>query len=607
MENSPSSSRRIFKIHPAIGIARVGNADADQFFLGPEIPGLPATGEPPGTKVPPYKDKSGRIKPQAARFHIWEYEFINGKYTPTREITLNDPGIEKITWTVHLANCKASFYRFNGEAGEFKDAEPRRNSGKNKDLLDIDPGKRMICGKNQQGIEFRKGTSSNPQIESWPEPPPVWPKPIDYLGELRTDDSGRLIVIGGKGISATSVPGTPITDDSNNDDWFDDVSDGPITASIQIRSGNSSKKKNTFGAAGAWVIVAPPDFAPHIGNVVTLYDILYDMAARELTIPTDNAIYDTELRSLRDINLEFKKDHKLLQVYKPSFNDEIFPILKRAVDVIWVYGPAKQSHVTVGADPKMWKHLLDPAKKILRDSIMSRVRPPYGSLIKKSEQNMPLLFGDEPYKPNHPRFRLALTNTQYALLEQWRKGSFLDSESGSTEPTNLNISPAGLDKAALENCVGGAFCPGIEVGWQIRHKGLYAEPFRINHNANSTYREEGGKIRAGHFTRQMAIPWQADFRECRIKSIMDPNNPSVPLEFGWWPGQRPDHVYETASQVSIKKMLPWHRPSNSWPMGQSDDKTLPSYEEMVLHFYKLGFVVRDGSNYLETERATEVP
>ncbi|MFY3740323.1 MAG: hypothetical protein HMLIMOIP_000760 [Candidatus Nitrosomirales archaeon] len=605
MGNGFSSSRRIYKIHPSIGIARVGNADADQFFIGPETPGLPATGELPGTRVPPYKDNAGKIKPQAARFRIWEYKLIKGKYTPTREITLKDSDIEKITWTVHLANRKASFYKFDGEAGEYRSPAVLRNLGKNKEHLEIDPGPRTISGKNKKRVEFKKGTSTNPRKERWPKPPAIWPKEINYLGEIRTDDKGRLIVIGGKGISATNVPGTPIIDDINNDNWFDDVSDGPVTAQIKVKRGKNGKKKKIFEAVGAWVIVAPPDFAPPIGNTVTLYDVLYDLAARELTIPKDNALYDTELRSLKDINREFK-GRKLLRDYEPSFNDEIFPILKHAADVVWVYEPAKQSHGSIGADPKMWQHLADHDKKGLRNAVMSRVRPPYGSKISSEEQNMPELFGDEPYKPGHPRHRLALTHTQYALLEQWRKGRFVGAD--TTPPISKNsVTPAGLDQAALENCVGGAFCPGIEVGWQIHHKELYLEPFRINHNARSTYRGEKGKIKAGHFTRQMALPWQADFRDCKAKSLSDPSDPSRPVEFGWWPGQRPDHVYKRASDVSIKKMVPWHRPSTSWPIGGSSDKSIPSYEEMVMNFYKLGFVVKKGSAYLESERASDVP
>ena len=39
---------RQYKIHPAIGIARVGNGHPDQFFIGPEIPGLPTSAPAPG-------------------------------------------------------------------------------------------------------------------------------------------------------------------------------------------------------------------------------------------------------------------------------------------------------------------------------------------------------------------------------------------------------------------------------------------------------------------------------------------------------------------------------------------------------------------------------
>ena len=48
-------------IHPAMGIARVGNSP-DEWFLGPETPGPHPL--PPGG----FKDATGRIKPQAARF-----------------------------------------------------------------------------------------------------------------------------------------------------------------------------------------------------------------------------------------------------------------------------------------------------------------------------------------------------------------------------------------------------------------------------------------------------------------------------------------------------------------------------------------------------------
>src|ERR1700745_1285865 len=64
--NPPIGTDSIFRIHPGIGIARMGNADPEQFFIGPEVPGYGPSGDAPGTQVPPYK-ASAFIKPQAAR------------------------------------------------------------------------------------------------------------------------------------------------------------------------------------------------------------------------------------------------------------------------------------------------------------------------------------------------------------------------------------------------------------------------------------------------------------------------------------------------------------------------------------------------------------
>jgi hypothetical protein len=43
-----------------------------------------------------------------------------------------------------------------------------------------------------------------------------------YLGELRTDAGGRLLFLGGRGVSA-SQDGSPATDFANNDGWYDDI------------------------------------------------------------------------------------------------------------------------------------------------------------------------------------------------------------------------------------------------------------------------------------------------------------------------------------------------------------------------------------------------
>jgi hypothetical protein len=56
------------RIHPAIGIARVGGSE--EFIIGPEVPGQlrPAPG-PNG-----FKDESGQLLRQAARFRIYAYD-----------------------------------------------------------------------------------------------------------------------------------------------------------------------------------------------------------------------------------------------------------------------------------------------------------------------------------------------------------------------------------------------------------------------------------------------------------------------------------------------------------------------------------------------------
>lgn len=59
--------KTIYRIYPAIGVARIGNSDTE-YFLGPESPGVVPEG--------PYRDQAipGKIKPQAVRFRIYEFE-----------------------------------------------------------------------------------------------------------------------------------------------------------------------------------------------------------------------------------------------------------------------------------------------------------------------------------------------------------------------------------------------------------------------------------------------------------------------------------------------------------------------------------------------------
>ena len=67
-----------YRIHPAIGVARVGDSP-DDYFVGPEAPGIPPTLTKPDAPALPggqkgaYKDAKSSIKRQGARFRVYEY------------------------------------------------------------------------------------------------------------------------------------------------------------------------------------------------------------------------------------------------------------------------------------------------------------------------------------------------------------------------------------------------------------------------------------------------------------------------------------------------------------------------------------------------------
>ncbi len=584
----------IYRIHPAIGIARVGNADRNTFFVGPEFPGLGPTGDAKvGTKVPDFKS-GGLIKPQAARFRIWEYvDDGKGTMVPSREVNLDEKDCVGIVWTVHLANRKGSFFKFSYLAGLERPAAPRRNDTENdRRKLEIDPLERHIAGRNAKPVTFSKGNSSNPAKELWPIPAPS--PTLDYLGELRTDDAGRLLVIGGKGLGYNQGGTALGSDPFNNDKWFDDVSDGPVSATLALKRGGKNK---VVTVEPAWVLCGPPDFAPTLTNQVTLYDVLYDMAAREMTLPPKEGIFASVLAPLRDINAEFKANGgPTLTKYKPSFDEDIFPILRRAQEAVFTFAPLAFFHNTL----KVYSKLGDPsaASKPARQAVFDRLHVP-GVAGAGGSANMPLLHGDAFGQTAHPRFGLTVTQTQYAMLKRWVAGDFLKA-SGPIPPARPGwmavVSPHGLDRAALENCVGGAFGPGIEVSWQIRNKKLFAAPFRIDPKAKSQYLGDNKPIRAGHFSRQMALPWHTDFLACTLQNGR-----------GWWPAQRPDVAYLSKADFdkSPRVFSEWTRASpGNWPSGPG----APTGAEFIAHYHKLGFV-REGPPFyhLEQERSPNVP
>jgi L-Lysine epsilon oxidase N-terminal/L-lysine epsilon oxidase C-terminal domain len=469
------------RIYPSIGVARVGNSPSE-FFIGPERVG--ETSSPEGG----FKDAQGRMKRQAARFRVFGYD-AQGQLV--QEITQKDAAI---TWTVHLANKKAAWKQFKGLSSN----RPLRNSSvKDRASLIIDPGPRSVVAPHS--AVFDTGRFMGQAVP---------------LGEIRTDDDGRLLVLGGFGKSE-SPGGKGLPNYANNNGWHDDVSDGPVTAQVRINGTTTD-----MTPLGAWVIVAPPDFAPPVGTTTTLYDTLLQKAidASGFKVPE-----------------------------QPSFTKDIYPILTRTVALKWVSEIAGSNHDFLAS------LIPPPGSPGARAAIFGRLRHPADD----SGGDMPMLLSDTEQENE------TVTKRQYDVMKKWSDGDFVDDWKGSA--IDGGITPDGLTRAALDACVGGPFYPGIEAGWLLRDVYVCSEPFRLDH----------AHVEAGDVTKQMAVPWQADFHDCQAEG-----------DFGWWPSQRPDAVFPEAGGDRV-----------SWTRD-----IVKSKQDMVDHWWELGVVAVRGDRCVETER-----
>ena len=113
-----------YRIHPAIGFARVGNSP-DSFYLEPtRVGGLPiecdengnALRDQNGNEMPVTQFKvGGQVRRQAARFRIYKYE--EGK--DPIEVNLGEgKGLKSLKWTIHVANKKSAWWNFSELQGD---------------------------------------------------------------------------------------------------------------------------------------------------------------------------------------------------------------------------------------------------------------------------------------------------------------------------------------------------------------------------------------------------------------------------------------------------------------------------------------------------------
>ena len=389
----------VYKIHPAIGVARVGN-HPDAFFVGPEAPGsagVEITADGTETPIARYKEQ-GRVKRQAARFRVFRFQQdASGALELIGEVTADEARIE---WRVDLVNRKAAL---DHSPGQFHPARPRNTGIADRDSLIIrNPQPVTIAGANR-GAQAFNGRFLGKDV---------------YLGELRTDAKGRLLVLGGRGVSESVPPGEDLPEFANNDRWHDDVSDGPVTAVVTLPGQEPIAVHHP-----SWVVVAPPDFAPAINSIVTLYDVAFGAAVEKGALQPDP---------------------------RPSFHRHIKPLIERAADLQWVNSFSRWQDLAA-ID---WQALGSnaAASADLRAKVAKRIE-----------------------SPGLRDFAMPAFMTTY--VKQWVDGDFIADLTGADPVTPV---PEQLDRAALDGCVGNNFFPGIEASINLRDKDIYARPFRLD-------------------------------------------------------------------------------------------------------------------------------
>lgn len=716
--------RKTFKIHPAIGIARLGNSP-DSFYLGPEVAGaLPTECDHEGNalhgpdgmtpvEVKRFKDDKGRIRRQAARFQVWVYDDESPEGRPLKigdpiEGGGNNGTLVGIQWRVHMANKKASWYEFQQLEGEhgYGSGHRLRNpdvKGADRQRLIIDPGPRIVDSRSNRRASLDRDGDG---VTTTNFPGPLNPLNIDTLGELIIDDDARLLVLGGLGNSGSerTGPGQPsIQNYANNDGWFDDTGDGPVMARLVMYSEEVTSLRFVDVEYPAWVLTGYPSYVPEILDIITMDEAVEDMFVREMA--HDTSMYGridsfdnpdridssdpTALRFWKTERLEWNPD------YHVHFYRDVWPILFRpnefnnltmileasnfphSQSTRGTFNPDELSqppcelcdtdadaaeakvakmashlgrysqYLVKGAATGDGKRMCDPYKP-MRMFLYDLMRLPgeenafrLTGKINSRLHNlplMPLLCGDNPITNDLPSQFLRLTERQLFILKQWAEGRFINDRKAMGEhyevyrpfPQPDPTTGRGVDRGVLGNILGGAFCPGGEVGWVLRNPSVYVEPYRIKADRQfSTFRMTAAMassfkgrtppeeyiayqdrtlsldndfdtgLQPGDLTKYMSIPWQADFNECttqpidvtyegwnRISTDGDSRleNEQATWETLWWPAHHPMQVYMYMEGETQPSMVNWARGIPQTNLGDL---------KMVTEWWRLSFVVRN--------------
>jgi len=497
-------------IHPAVGIARVGNS-ADAFYFAPEIPGAIPIG--------PFKDEAGAMAKQVARFRIYGYD-IDGRVVA--EITSADAHID---WSVILGNSKAAWYGAD-EPLDLPHAKPMplRNADQ--------PDRESLAVVSD--VTSVKGAGATPRALSGGR---FLGQRVD-LGEILTDSEGRLLVMPGNGRAINSPDAPALSGFADNDGWTDTTADGPVFATVRIGD-------RQLTATPARVVCSSPNYGPGIASAMT-------------------TLYDTALSTLVVAGRRKRP--------RTDFHEDIEPIFERMTDMQWVNGGYLTTNGWGSLrdwTTHEWRERLSDGSRAnaeLRQAIFRMFRDPFFGTVQPSLE--PQEYGDMvtlPQNRQEPRQWTALAPVQYAHLKSWADGNFTLKQRRSIaalEEAPVQEQPAMLDRASLDGCLGGAFHPGVEFPWIARVPWIWTDDLRLRSASTrpnlgpfgsdltpAMATSRNGPLRSlgpGDVIKWMGVPWQADSSSCRF-GYQETTSTTLPM---FWPARIPNSVL-TAEDYEI--------------------------------------------------------
>ena len=480
----------IYKIHPAIGVARLGTAQPNPvsgqtYYLAPTVEGALPTDPSTGKPSEVFRDPEGKLLKQAAQFQVFAYEDGNPDGKP---VVLGNGGIKAIEWTAYLANKKAAWYQFKeltgsgqeGDAGYIennKKVPPLNPLRVNRQVPDrqkliLDPGPRTVGGSQPASAIFDLPDGPTTDEQTFK------PNVIRHLGSLYAEKEGTLLLFAGDGNSGTTnlKPADPGKEAlfeyatisfANNDGWFDDVADGPVDATLILDDGSRVKVD-----VSAWCLVGPPKYAPEVVNIVTLFDTMFDVAVREQNYRPD-----------------LFKDGQFNPDYTVDFEREIAPLLRRPDRYRWAVnlksGDAVTQHQSfVNFGPTQGTvfpfQFLRPTDNLNGNT--------------HADIFMPRLAGDNPFNPLTPSVFLTLTQTQFFMLKQWIAGKVEE----SVPDRAGDGGGGGSTRACWQTASEGPSVRGLRSHGSRANTHIYSEPFRINARKGVSQ----GKLNAAQRRRQ---------------------------------------------------------------------------------------------------------